>query len=105
MSSRFLNPGAIVRHLANLERNVGIFTTVFGVLCFIKWWTGRAGDPRHGMFWVFIGGTFLLPFGLLLVLAGYTLASRPRTLWPFQLLVIGWPWLRYPWLFKSFPWF
>lgn len=88
----FFDAATNVRRLAALERAAGLAITGLGALCFVMWWTGRAAD-RHGMIFVYLGGTFLLPLGILLWAAGRTLAPHRRLAWPLQLLVLGWPWL------------
>jgi hypothetical protein len=51
------------------------------------------------MIFVFLAGTFILPFGALLSLAGKTLELRGWWRWPGQLLIIAWP-LMYGAFFK-----
>jgi hypothetical protein len=50
------------------------------------------------MVFVYVGGTFLLPFGILLALAGLTLARGRRSLWLLQLPMLAWPWIFNWWL-------
>jgi len=79
-----------VRLLSLIERWLGSALAALGAVLFLIWWTGRAGD-RHGMIFVYLGGTFVLPLGLALLLAGLGLTVRGRGRWLGQLFPILWP--------------
>src|SRR6266702_4534902 len=64
---------------SKVELWIGAALAGLGTLLLLMWWTGRAAD-RHGMIFVFLGGAFVLPFGVAFILAGVGLRLRARSL-------------------------
>ena len=74
---------------SKVELWLGAALAGLGTLLLVMWWTGRAAD-RHGMIFVFLGGSFVLPFGVAFVLAGVGLRLRGPGRWFGQLLPLLW---------------
>ena len=74
--------------LSDVERVGGTAVAVVGGLLLLMWITGRHSEP-HGAFWLAVGGTLLLPVGLLGALAGFSITHRWRFAWLYQLVLIG----------------
>jgi len=87
-SGEFLD--RLARVLAIVELWLGVILSTLGALFLLMWWTGRATD-RHGMFFAYVGGTFVLQLGVMILAAGIALRFRFRGRWLVQLLPWLWP--------------